>query len=413
VKFDLYNNSGEGIDSTGLYQNGQSPTTPFVDLSSTGINLHSGDIFQVHMVYDGTNLTVTITDTATNASFSHIYAVNIPQTVGGTTAFVGFTAGTGGLTATQEILNWRFVPGTGSAQQVSLPTISPPGGTISNAQAISITDATNGATIYFTTDGKAPVPGAADTTQYSVPFTLNSSATVEAIATASGLATSPVASAAFTVTGPPPSTIDFSGGFANPANLSLNNGASINGTRLRLTDGAGGETRSAFFTAPLNVQSFTSDFSFQLTNPNADGFTFTILGGNSASALGASGGGLGYAGIPSSVAVKFDLYNNSGEGIDSTGLYQNGQSPTTPFVDLSSTGINLHSGDIFQVHMVYDGTNLTVTITDTATNASFSHIYAVNIPQTVGGTTGFVGFTAGTGGLTAIQEILNWKYTSM
>src|SRR5208337_508556 len=80
----------------------------------TGITLHSGDIFQVHMVYDGTNLSVTITDTATNASVSQIYAVDIPQTVGGTTGFVGFTAGTGALTATQDILNWTFVPGTES-----------------------------------------------------------------------------------------------------------------------------------------------------------------------------------------------------------------------------------------------------------------------------------------------------------
>ena len=73
----------------------------------------------------------------------------------------------------------------------------------------------------------------------------------------------------------------------------------------------------------LNITQFTNDFAFQLVNPNADGFTFTIQN-NGLNALGVSGGDLGYAGITRSVAVKFDLYSNSGEGVDSTGLYQNG-----------------------------------------------------------------------------------------
>jgi hypothetical protein len=51
--------------------------------------------------------------------------------------------------------------------------------------------------------------------------------------------------------------------------------------------------------------------------------------------------------MPNSVAVKFDLYNNSGEGSDSTGLYIDGASPILPATDLTSTGINFHSGDIF------------------------------------------------------------------
>jgi hypothetical protein len=48
------------------------------------------------------------------------------------------------------------------------------------------------------------------------------------------------------------------------------------------------------------------------------------------------------AGIGSSVAVKFDLYNNAGEGNNSTGLYTDGTSPTTPATTLGS-GVNLHS----------------------------------------------------------------------
>ena len=185
----------------------------------------------------------------------------------------------------------------------------------------------------------------------------------------------------------------------------------MNGSRLRLTDGNANEARSAFYTTPVNVQQFSTDFDFQLTNPNADGFTFTIQG-DGPTAVGGMGGSLGYAGIPTSMAVKFDLYNNEGEGPDSTGLYINGAGPFLPDINLSSTGINLHSGDIFNAQLTYAGTTLTVVITDTVTNASATQTYNVNIPAIVGGTTAYVGFTAGYGGLTAVQDILNWTYSS-
>ena len=34
--------------------------------------------------------------------------INIPQIVGGNTAYVGFTGGTGGLSASQKILTWTY-----------------------------------------------------------------------------------------------------------------------------------------------------------------------------------------------------------------------------------------------------------------------------------------------------------------
>ena len=132
----------------------------------------------------------------------------------------------------------------------------------------------------------------------------------------------------------------------------------------------------------------------------------TVVGGIT------GGGDLGYAGIPTSLAVKFDLYNNAGEGPDSTGLYTDGAVPTIPAINLSSTGINLHSGDIFNAQLTYNGTTLTVVITDTVTNATATETYSVNIPALVGGPAAYVGFTAADGGLTATQDILSWTYTS-
>ena len=74
---------------------GASPTIPAVDLSSTGINLHSGDTLKAKLTYNGTVLTVIIRDTVTNVSATQTYTVNIPAIVGGLTAYVGFTGSTG------------------------------------------------------------------------------------------------------------------------------------------------------------------------------------------------------------------------------------------------------------------------------------------------------------------------------
>ena len=79
-------------------------------MTSSGVDLHSGDTMAVHMVYNGTTLTMTITDTVTNASFSNSWTINIPATVGSNTAYVGFTGATGGYTASQDVLTWTYNP---------------------------------------------------------------------------------------------------------------------------------------------------------------------------------------------------------------------------------------------------------------------------------------------------------------
>jgi len=188
---------------------------------------------------------------------------------------------------------------------------------------------------------------------------------------------------------------------------------------LRLTDGNSSEAGSAYYPSKVNVQKFTNDFDFQLTDATADGFTFVIQNAGK-TALGTLGGGLGYGpdqssnfnngSIGSSVAVKFDIYDNEGEGFDSTGLYQDGASPELPAIDLTATGVTLSNGDTFHAHMTYDGAVLKVTITDTVTKASASQTYTVDIPKIVGKDTAYVGFTGGSGGLTAIQDILDWVY---
>jgi hypothetical protein len=200
-------------------------------------------------------------------------------------------------------------------------------------------------------------------------------------------------------------------GFASAAAFNFY-GTTLSGGALQLTDGGTGEAHIAWYATRVNVQKFTTDFNFQDTSAAADGFAFVIQNSPSGIwATGANGGGLGYQGIASSVAVKFDLYNNGGEGIDSTGFYTNGASPTVPALDMTASGLSLHSGNILHAHISYDGTTLALTLTDTVTGASYSASTAINIPATVGANTAYVGFTGGTGGLSAVQTILGWTYS--
>src|SRR3984957_3977486 len=129
---------------------------------------------------------MTIPISSVNATFTTSWRINIPQTIGSNTAFVGFTGGTGELTASQKIETWTFGSTPPGASQVPTTLITPGSESFSGTVSVSITDATSGSAIYYTTDGSAPVPGQGTTKQYSTAFTLSSTATVKAIATAPG-----------------------------------------------------------------------------------------------------------------------------------------------------------------------------------------------------------------------------------
>jgi hypothetical protein len=99
IAFDLFTVP----NSVGLYTNGALPTGSQV---ATGLNFASGHPLNVTLVYNGTTLAMTMQDTVTLASFSHNFTIDIPGTVGGPTAYVGFTGGTGGGMANQLVTAW-------------------------------------------------------------------------------------------------------------------------------------------------------------------------------------------------------------------------------------------------------------------------------------------------------------------
>ncbi|MHB8625219.1 MAG: L-type lectin-domain containing protein [Aggregatilineales bacterium] len=83
---------------------------------------------------------------------------------------------------------------------------------------------------------------------------------------------------------------------------------------LLLVDGSGiDQTGSAWHVWQQDVQdSFSTTSHFQITpvsNPPADGFAFVIQN-TSFSALGRTASGLGFDGMPNSLAIMFDTYQN-------------------------------------------------------------------------------------------------------
>ena len=76
------------------------------------------------------------------------------------------------------------------------PTFSPAAGTYTEAQTVSISCATGGATIYYTTNGSDPTTSSS---VYSSPLTVSSTQTIKAIAAASGYSNSAIGSATYTI----------------------------------------------------------------------------------------------------------------------------------------------------------------------------------------------------------------------
>jgi hypothetical protein len=239
-----------------------------------------------------------------------------------------------------------------------------------------------------------------------------------------------------------PLSIDHSRGFANPPKGPGSDDLQANGS-AQFAETAGlvsaVDQRASFYARErVGIRTFTTTFEFKISEGSAErgeGLTFVIQADpNGTRALGPRGGGLGYGpdrpsparGILNSVAIKFDIFSNAGEGNNSTGIFSGGRSPTIRdpalppdpapnlpdrSVDLRDTDIELNNQHVKRVRLTYDGSMLVETITEPDTQASFTVRYEVNIPGIVGNDTAFVGFTGATSASRwALIGIQTWTY---
>src|SRR6266699_1857824 len=148
------------------------------------------------------SVTVTISEATSGATINY--------TTDGSTPTTSSAVYTGALTFTQTTtLNAMAAApgmtdsGVASAtytiqqqQQVATPTFSPGGGTFTGSVTVTISDATSGATIHYTTDGSTPTTSSP---VYGGALTFTQTTTLKAMAAASGMTDSGVASATYTV----------------------------------------------------------------------------------------------------------------------------------------------------------------------------------------------------------------------
>ena len=224
--------------------------------------------------------------------------------------------------------------------------------------------------------------------------------------------------------------------FASTAGLTqVGNAATAvtgDGTVLRLTPAAGNQSGAAYSTVavPLGVaNTFSTQFQFRLTSPGginpADGFVFVV--GTSTSGLGGGGGGLGYLGAGgNSVAIEFDTYDNSEGSSNHVGIDTNGNLADANLASVYGiatcdfTGNSyqadgcLSNGHLWTANISYNGTNLTVSLTDPAKGVAFTAInnLGINIAGILGQSTAFVGFTSATGGGLENHDIVNWIFSN-
>src|SRR5271169_953302 len=264
--------------------------------------------------------------------------------------------------------------------------------------------------------------------------------------------------------------------FSSVANLQMNGAHQAIWSSqkvLRLTDGYGGvgtfhpENTTTWFNIqqPVN-QGFTTYFKFQIhtayicCNP-ADGLAFVIQS-SALTARGAGNGGLGYEGIPNSLAVEFDTFQNlnfSDPNANHVAVQSCGNSPNSPDHNipmnggcLVGSGINSSSsiphlgvtcgtsgpckdGATHEVVIEYDaptsGTGngaLTVWIdpafvkgTHTPVSTAYKAInalpYNIDIHQNpqgitlAGGTSAWVGFSASQTTDPQAQDIMAWEFS--
>jgi hypothetical protein len=221
--------------TTFLNDGGCTTTPPTVTFAATGT---SASAFSAAT-------TGTCTTTSNGASFA--------TSVTFTPIAVGINSAT--LTATDSLKNTgtAVVSGVGTpAPPAATPAFSVAAGTYTTVQTVTITDTTTGAAIYYTTDGSTPTT---KSTLYSGPVTVGVTETLNAIATATGFASSPVASALYTINLPTAATPTFSvaaGTYTTPQTITITDattGAAIHYT----TDGSTPTASSTLYTAPITV----------------------------------------------------------------------------------------------------------------------------------------------------------------
>lgn len=218
--------------------------------------------------------------------------------------------------------------------------------------------------------------------------------------------------------------------FSNIADLQLNGSSAV--TRegvLRITPPQPNLAGSVFTKFGVEARGFKTSFAFRIRaaggtppdcvgEPGGEGLTLTMQR-TEPTALGQPGPGMGYVGIGTtsapggSIAIEFD-----------TACEGSRNDPSSNHVAIVAGGVNIHTtlpavdvggrfddGRTWYAWVEYDGTALEVRVRPRPVRPARPTIHwNVDVPLTIGGDCGCLGFTAATGTRVGRHELLNWTY---
>jgi len=213
---------------------------PLVKADVTASNLPGGMDYTLTRDND-TQLTVAISGQASNHANANDVS-NLTFTIAGAKV----TGATGDLTTGNITID--FID---PYPQVATPTATPGAGVVAAGSTVTLSTATAGASIYYTTDGTNPSTGS---TLYTVPISINANVTIKAIAVKSGMIDSDILTANYTVMDKvaTPTATPVAGAVAAGTTVTLSTataGASIYYT----TDGTNPSSGSTLYTVPISI----------------------------------------------------------------------------------------------------------------------------------------------------------------
>ncbi|MEH1016740.1 hypothetical protein V6U90_27025 [Micromonospora sp. CPCC 206060] len=210
-------------------------------------------------------------------------------------------------------------------------------------------------------------------------------------------------------------------GFPDTAKLWLNGSATVAGGRLVL---ASGRDKAGSAWAPTKIdpsRSFSTGFSFEITKIS-DGIAFVVQG-QSRTARGTSGQGLGYGARPDtglpriqpSLAVEFDTWVNTFDPADHQHVAVTRNGDITQHLAWKDPGFSLYGRGVVNVWIDYDARlhRLRVYVSKSGLRpAKPLFTKSVNLRLIVGTEQAYVGLTGGTGITTVadpVTSVVAWN----
>jgi acetyl esterase/lipase len=141
-------------------------------------------------------------------------------------------------------------------ETVATPTANPQAGTYATAQTVTLSTATQGAEIRYTTNGNEPTAGS---TRYNNPINVNSTRTIKAIAIKDGMNPSGILTATYTINNvaATPTASPQAGTYATAQTVTLS--TTTQGAAIRYTtNGSDPNASSTLYSSPITVSQTTT-----------------------------------------------------------------------------------------------------------------------------------------------------------